>query len=223
MAGISVVTEANDDAVSFSETVEYLRLDEQVDTRVIKNLILASTNFVENYTGRALINRTLKMSIDSIDEYDIPLHEGLRTGPDLTLRKRYIELPRPPVVSVSSVKYYDDSDTESTFASSKYYVDTVREPARIILRTGETFPTALRVGNAVEVTYIAGYGATGASVPEALRLAMLQYITFNYEHRGELETGNPRLPQSLKNLLNPFRLVQFSNSYFGASGRYRWL
>ncbi len=45
MAGISVVTEAVDDAVSFSETVEYLRLDEQVDTRVIKNLILAGTNF----------------------------------------------------------------------------------------------------------------------------------------------------------------------------------
>ncbi len=73
MAGISVVTEAVDDAVSFSETVEYLRLDEQVDTRVIKNLILASTNFVENYTGRALVNRTLKLSIDNMDEVDTPL------------------------------------------------------------------------------------------------------------------------------------------------------
>lgn len=220
MAGISVVTEAVDDAVSFSETVEYLRLDEQVDTRVIKNLILASTNFVENYTGRALINRTLKMSIDNVEEIDVPLWEGTRIGPDITIRKRYIELPRPPVSSVSSVKYYDDSDTESTFASSKYYVDTQREPARIILRNGESFPTALRVGNAVEITYIAGYGATGASVPEALRLAMLQYITFNYEHRGELETGNPRLPQSLKNLLNPYRTVAFSSSPFGVNGRY---
>ena len=220
MAGISVVTEAVDDAVSFSETVEYLRLDEQVDTRVIKNLILAGTNFVENYTGRALINRTLKMSIDNIEEVDVPLWEGTKVGPDMTIRRRYIELPRPPVSSVSAIKYYDDSDNESTFASSKYYVDTQREPARIVLRNGETFPTALRVANAVEVTYIAGYGATGSTVPEALRLGLLQYITFNYEHRGELETGNPRLPQSLKALLNPYRTTGFSRTPFGATGTY---
>ena len=186
MAGISVVTEAVDDAVSFSETVEYLRLDEQVDTRVIKNLILASTNFVENYTGRALVNRTLKLSIDNMDEVDTPLWEGTRIGPDMTLRKNYIELPKSPVSSVSSIQYYDDSDNATTFATTKYYVDTVREPARIVLRT-----------------------------PEALRLAMLQYITFNYEHRGELESGNPRLPQSLKMLLNPYRLVTFSTYPFG--------
>ena len=215
MAGISVVTEANDDAVSFSETVEYLRLDEQVDTRVIKNLILASTNFVENYTGRALINRTLKLSVDNMDEVDTPLWEGTRIGPDMTLRKNYIELPKAPISSVTHIKHYDDSDNATTFATSKYYVDSVREPARIVLRTGETFPNALRVANAIEITYVAGYGATGSSVPEALRLAMLQYITFNYEHRGELESGNPRLPQSLKMLMNPYRLVTFSTYPFG--------
>ena len=36
-------------------------------------------------------------------------------------------------------------------AASRYYVDNVREPARVVLRQGETFPTALRVANAIKV------------------------------------------------------------------------
>ena len=83
-------------------------------------------------------------------------------------------------------------------SASKYYVDTQREPARIVLRTGETFPTALRVANAIEVVYVAGY-TTAYAIPEPIRLGMLQHIAYMYEHRGDMyeAQGAPTLMKSL--------------------------
>ena len=156
MAGLTTVTPAQQHAITYSEASEYMRLDDQQDVDLIRSLIRGATNYVETYTGRSLINRTLKFSMDYIEEVDLQLHEGMRIGPDLTIRRKYIELPKPPVSSVSSIITFDDNDTGTTFATTKYYVDNQREPARVILRTGETFPTALRVGNAVEVTYVSG-------------------------------------------------------------------
>jgi len=127
-----------------------------------------------------------------------PLWEGMRTAPDINYYKNYVVLPRSPVISVTSLKTYNDSDTASTMATSKYYVDTQREPARIVLRTGETFPTALRVANAIEVVYVAGY-ASAYAIPEPIRMGMLQHIAYMYEHRGDMyeAQGAPTLMKSL--------------------------
>lgn len=220
MAGLTTVTPAQQHAITYSEASDYMRLDDQQDVDLVRMLIRSATNFVEKYTGRALINRTLKYSIDYIDEVDVNLHEGIRTGPDITIRNRYLELPTPPVSSVTSVISFDDSDNGTTFASSNYYLDNQREPARLILRQGKTFPTALRVGNAIEVTYVSGYGASGSSVPESMRLAMLQFITFNYEHRGDSEQVTPKLPQNIFSLLQSFRVLNFSRNPFGGYGGY---
>lgn len=220
MAGLTTVTPAQQHAITYSEASEYMRLDDQQDVDLIRSLIRGATNYVETYTGRSLINRTLKFSMDYIEEVDLQLHEGMRIGPDLTIRRKYIELPKPPVSSVSSIITFDDNDTGTTFATTKYYVDNQREPARVILRTGETFPTALRVGNAVEVTYVSGYGSAGSNVPEAIRLAMLQFVTFNYEHRGDSEDKTPELPKNIYYLLQPFRVLNFSRNPFGGHGGY---
>ena len=220
MAGLTTVTPAQQHAITYTEASDYLRLDDQQDVDLIRALIRSATNYVETYTGRALINRTLKFSMDYIEEVDLQLHEGMRIGPDLTIRRKYIELPKPPVASVTSVITFDDNDTATTFNASKYYVDNQREPARIILRTGETFPTALRVGNAVEVTYVAGYGSAGSSVTESMRLAMLQFVTFNYEHRGDSESTTPRIPENIHHFLAPFKVLNFSRNPFGGHGGY---
>jgi len=174
--------------------------------------------YVENYTGRSLLNRTLKLSIDYVDEVDQPLWEGTRIGPDMAIRRRYIQLPRPPVVSVTHVKTFDDADTETTLASSKYYVDNQREPARLVLRNGETWPTALRIANAIEITYVSGYGASRSNVPEAIIQGLLSHITFMYENRGDAY-GKPQnpLPHSIKYLLDPYKVLNFSTDPFNDS------
>ena len=198
MAGFKVTTEPTAEPLSLQEVKEYLRLEDASDERVVQPLIIAARQFAEEHMNRALMQQTITLNLDTTIETENPLWEGMRTAPDINYYKNYVVLPRSPVISVTSLKTYNDSDTASTMAASKYYVDTQREPARIVLRTGETFPTALRVANAIEVVYVAGYTSAYA-VPEPIRMGMLQHIAYMYEHRGDMyeAQGAPTLMKSL--------------------------
>ena len=198
MAGIKVTTAPTAEPLSLQEVKEYLRVDDATDERVVQPLIIAARQFAEEHMNRALMQQTFTLMLDAVIDQDQPLYEGMRTAPDLNYYKNYIVLPKSPVQSVTSVKTFDDSDNATTMAATKYYVDTQREPARIVLRTGETFPTALRVANAIEVIYVAGYTSAFA-IPEPIRLGMLQHIAYMYEHRGDMyeAQGAPTLMKSL--------------------------
>ena len=202
MAGFKVTTEPTAEPLSLQEVKEYLRVDDATDERVVQPLIIAARQFAEQHMNRALMQQTITLSLDAVVDQDEPLHEGMRTAPDLNYYKNYLVLPKSPVQSVTSVKTYDDNDTATTMATTKYYVDTVREPARVVLRTGETFPTALRVANAIEVVYVAGYTSAYA-VPEPIRLGMLQHIAYMYEHRGDMYEAQAA-PTHMKTLYAPY-------------------
>lgn len=203
MSGLTVTTEPTAEPLSLQEVKEYLRVDDATDERVVRPLILAARQFAEEHMGIAIMQQTLKFEVDTAVDTDSPLWEGMRTAPDINYYKNYIALPRNPVISVTSVKTYDDSDNATVFATSKYYVDNSRQPARIVLRTGQTFPSALRVANAIEVIYVAGY-TTAYSVPEPIRLGMLQHIAYMYEHRGDMYEAKSGLPPLLRQLYAPY-------------------
>lgn len=218
MSGLTVVTKPADEPLGLTEVKDFLRLDDQIDDGFIRGFIIAARNFAENYTGKALITRTLKFSIDGISEIDTGLWEGMKTGPYMTYYQDYIELPVAPAIAVSSIVYYDDADTQSTWSSSAYYVDTVRDPARVVLRDGQSFPTNLRKANGMEITYTAGYGSYPTDIPEAIRVAMLQFITFLYEHRGDFERfPPPKPPLIIESLLNPYKTLRFGTSPYMAT------
>ena len=123
-----------------------------------------------------------------------------------------------PIQSVTSVSTFDDADNETTMASSRYYVDNVREPSRIVLRQGETFPTALRVANAIKVVFVAGY-ANAYAVPEPIRMGMLQHIAFLYEHRGDMYEAASPMPPMIKNMYAPYVIHKgMGSSTFLATG-----
>ena len=220
MAGLSVTTAPTSEPITRDEAKSFLRVDISDDDTLIDNLIQSAREFCEEYTGRTLINTTYKLSLDGFVEDDIPIKEGLYQAPYMNFYKRYIPLARPPLSSVTHVKTFTDDDTESTFASSKYYVDTQRNPGRVVLRDGETWPTSLRVANAVEITYVAGYGAAASSVPSALKVGIREHVTYLYEHRGEVEANLKNFPLICKQLYQPYRVLSFSNNPFSNSGGY---
>lgn len=202
MAGIVVSTAPTQEPITIQDVKDYLRLEDSLDERVLQDLIETARIFCEEHTGRALMTQTLTMTVDAYDELADPLWEGWKTGPYLNYYKDYIDLVKSPVQSVTSVKTYNDADEATTMAASKYYVDNAREPARVVLRTGETFPTALRVANAIEVVFVAGY-TSQALVPAPLRIGMMQHIAFMYEHRGDMYEAATE-PRTLKKLYQPF-------------------
>ncbi len=79
----------------------------------------------------------------------------------------------------------------------KYYLDNAREPSRIVLRTGEAFPTALRVANAIEVQYTTGY-ASQYNIPEPIKLGIMQHIAYLYEHRGDMYDAKLPYPPTVE-------------------------
>jgi len=203
MAGLQVTTAPTVEPLNLQEVKEYLRVEDSTDERVLRPYIESVRRIAEEHMGRALMSQTLTLFIDAFDELEDPLWEGMRTAPYLNFYKNYISLPRSPVTSVTSVSTFNDSDTESTMASTRYYVDNVREPARIVLRQGETFPTALRVANAIKVVYVAGYTSAYA-IPEPIKMGMLQHIAYMYEHRGDMYEAKAPLPPAIKTMYSPY-------------------
>lgn len=213
MSGLVVETQPAREPLTVIEVRDALRLDDDVDETLVVSFIIAAREWAENYTGRALITRTIQQWLDGFIPVDMPLWEGWKTGPDIVNYQNHIELALAPAITVSDIKYYSDDDTETTWPSTNYYADTIREPARIVLRDGGSYPTQLRTANAIKITYTAGYGTTTQSVPEPIRIAMMQYCAFMYEHRGDGE-GNvvPMPPKLLTQLLKPYQIIRFGST-----------
>lgn len=163
------------------------------DEAKLNLLISTARQYMEETLGRAFITQT----------WDYVLDDFPTVG--------YIELPLPPLASVTSITYYDVDDVSAVQAASEYYVDTYSEPGRIVLNDGESWPTtSLRPANGVIIRFICG--GTAASVPEPLINAMLMLIGHLYENRELIiSTGAmpKELPMAYKHLVAPYQIWSF--------------
>jgi len=206
---LTTVTPPTGLPVSLAMVKDQLRLndDDTAEDALLMGLVRAATHTVEAYLGRALITRTLRLSLDKSP--DTGFAPGFRIGVRVGPLDRALELPRPPLIAVSSIVTYDDADTVTTFAASNYLIDVAREPGRVVLRNGAVWPAgADRVANAIQVTYTAGYGTHVGDVPEPIRQAILMLIAQLYEHRGEDLAMLDPMPPGARNLLSPFRVAR---------------
>jgi len=217
MSGLKLTTETNITPVTLSEVKQTLRIDPDnfdQDAELIM-MLKSSIKILEEYTGRSFITKTFDFALDRIPySQEDKLVEGFSTGPFIEKTQNYIALPKAPVVAITSFKYYDDSDTENTFATSNYYLDNFSDTARIVLRRSQTFPdvASLRVANAFIVTFTAGYGTAPKDVPSAIKQAIVLYTSHLYENRElYIEQKQLPVPMTLQTLLQPYRVVRFSN------------
>ena len=217
MAGLEVVTGPTIEPITINTIRDHLRLDELVDDIQINGYIIAARQWAENYTGRFFIQRTMRQWYDAHPTGFDHLQEGYATGHQSYFTSRqYLQVASAPIISIDSIKYYNDAGTESTWDSSNYYSDIISDVGKIVLKDGGSFPTDLRKQNGLAVNFTAGYGATAATVPQAIRVAIMQYITFLYEHRGDFERFPPPQPPTvLRTLLNPYKVMRFSVNPFG--------
>ena len=217
MAGLKIITQSNILPVTVTELKQTLRIDpDNFDQDAELSMMLKSSiKTLEEYTGRSFITKTYDLALDTIPHYQGDrLIEGFSTGAFMDNTANEIVFPKSPLVSVASFKYYNDSDVESTFASSNYYVDNHSEPPRLVLRRSQTFPdvASLRVANAFIIRFDAGYGAAAKDVPETIKQAINLYTSHLYENR-ELFIQQKQLPvpMTLGTLLQPYRVIRFGS------------
>lgn len=177
--------------VTLSEAKAQCRIDGEVDDALLNGKIQAAREYCEGLDWRAYLTQTIELW--------------------LTAWPSAIVLPRPPLQSVTSIKYYDVADVEATFAASNYFVDTVSAPGRVVLKDGKTWPsTVLRTYNAICVTYVAGWTAA-ARVPQTIKDAMLLLIGHWYENREATISGTIARPIELgvRSLLDVQRVFEY--------------
>lgn len=181
--------------VSLLEVKLHLRLavDETSATaynqedNLLTALIKTAREKVEQYMGRALITQTKKMYLDR--------------WPGGNAKA----IPYPPLQTVTSVKYRPvDSATYVDFTG--YEVDKVSVPGRIVLNPNVSWPSdVLHPLNPIEITFTCGYGATSASVPAAIRSAVLLMVSDMYEYRTDMTDKTVNYSGAITNLLMSFR------------------
>ena len=182
------------------------------DDALILGYVRTATDDVENNTGRALITRTYTLFLD-----DWPkgagkdtIWEGWREGAETTLLSpvRALDLPRPPLIAVTSISTFDDSDVETTYAATNYFVDNVTQPGRVVLRKSAAAPNPDRVASGVKMVFTAGYGPSFTDVSQGLRDAILQEVAFLYENRGDCAPEKALHASGAAALLGPYRILK---------------
>jgi hypothetical protein len=173
-----------EEPLSLADVKAHLRVTVDDDDALIGDLITAARLLCEDYTRRALVSQGWRLWLDSFPGCDEPWWDGMREGAAQQVMRRFIHIPRPPLISVDTVKTYDDANTETVFSATSYFVDTASEPGRLALRSSAAWPVPGRSYNGIRIDFTAGYGDASA-VPQALKQGMLAHIAHLYENRGD--------------------------------------
>lgn len=167
----------------------------------LEGLISVATAWVESWIGRALINRTYTYKVDAFPGSPQFLN------PPRCDSVYELQLPYPPLSSVTSIQYVDGAGATQTLSTTVYEVVPGGTPGRVRLKVGQDWPAVLHHPDSVTVTYVAGYGASDASVPSSIRHALALLAGHLYEHR---EASSPlslsTVPYGIEALLMPFRV-----------------
>lgn len=170
-------TAPTSEPVTLADAKNHLRVDIDDDDALIAGLIVAAREEFENQADKTLFTTTYRLVLDTFPHSYI------------------ISLPRPPLVSVASLVYTLDDDTDVTLPTSDYFVDTNAWPGRVVLRDGYNWPSVtLRESSAVVITYTAGYAST-ANIPQRYKQAILLLVGHWYENREMVMTSGA-VPQT---------------------------
>lgn len=181
----SVYSQPATEPVSLAEAKAHLRVDGSDEDALIAQLIMTARQTVELEARRALITQTLDLRLAS--------------WPGSCL-----ELPMPPLQSVTSITYTDYTGATGTVSTGDFVTYTGIEPGRIVLKPDKGWPgVSLMPGPSLVVRYVAGYGSA-AAVPAHLKQAILLLVGHFYENReaSVISTIAVKLPMAVEMLIN---------------------
>lgn len=140
--------------------------------------------------GESIMRRALKPTTKTLTFDCFPSGRGV------------IEIPDPPLRSITSVKYYDGNGVEETLSSTLYRViinnQNPNQPSYILPAYGEVWPTTRDDVAVVNLSYICGYGTIEVStnvfdtidLPKSIKQWMLINIANLFENPETVIVGN---------------------------------
>ena len=187
-----VSVEPTAEPITLKDAKTFLKVDNNDEDSLITILIQAARETIEQRTNRAMITQTRVMKMDYFPRWISA--EGWSQ----------ITLPFAPVSSLTSIYYYDTTDANTLLSSSLYWTDFDSNIPRVIIK--DSWPDTYNRPNAVAVTYVCGYGASGTSVPKPLIDSMYLVLGHLYENREQVGDVRYELPFGVDHLLSPYVL-----------------
>lgn len=172
-------------AVPLTDAKAHLNVLHATDDGVIQGFVETAQQHLEGpdgcggVLGRAVVRHVLELSL--------PRFGG-----------RVIDLPQPPLVSVSSVNYLDTTGALQTLDPSVWRELRNVDRGSIALNPGKAWPGTFTVPDAVRIRFTCGY----ETVPAPLRNAILLHVGHLYLNRdGEMDRD---MPASWRSLISPY-------------------
>lgn len=175
--------------VTVAEAKAQCRIDGSDEDAQIGALIAAAREYVESYTGTALVTRTVTVKCDHFADFKM--------------------VPALPLRSVSSIAYVDEAGATHTLSADVYEVRSDGLEASIVLKPEKAWPT-IQKGSRITVTASIGY----SPVPPSVKHAILLILGDWYRSREDTTIGvgitqTPPLPHGVAALLANFRRFAF--------------
>jgi uncharacterized phiE125 gp8 family phage protein len=174
--------------VTLDEAKRWARVEHHEDDDDIQGLIAAARIEAEHQCGgRAFITSTWRLSSTQIPAS--------------------IVLPVSPVRSVTSIGYVDQNGNAQTLDGASYDVDLIGAGALIVPAYNVVWPSYRYGRNALQVTFVAGFGGASA-VPEPIKRWILIRVATGYRDRESvLISRDQAQPLTyVDRMLDPYRV-----------------
>lgn len=193
-----LITAPTVEPVTLAEVKAHLRITHSDEDDLLNAYIKSAREYTERYLSRSLVQQTWDIFYDVFPLTDEPL-----------------EIPLPPLQSVSSIKYFDSSNVEQTWDSASYTVDTDAVMPKVYPAIDQVYPSSRYYPKSVTVRVLTGYQDSGASpvdladgVPETIKTA-IKILVAHYNENREMAIVGVSVsdaPFSYKTTLAPHRV-----------------
>jgi len=191
-----ITVEPAEEPITLAEAKEHLRVDFSDEDDYITALITTARKYCESYTNRVFITQTWRQNIDYFP--------------------RVIQLKVNPIISLTSLKYYDTAENQQTITdnSNNFQKDFNSDVGSLHEGLVNAFPSVGDTINPIEIITVCGYGAA-ADVPMNIKHAMKIMVSHLYENREGVNVVvgglamQIELPNAVKHLLMPYRILTF--------------
>jgi uncharacterized phiE125 gp8 family phage protein len=190
---LSLVTAPAVEPLGLDEAKRAVRRYDGDEDTDLEELIKEARDYFEGATSRQLISAT----------YDLILSGVPCEG--------WIEVPRPPLQTVSFFKYYDTAGTLQTLAPTVYGYTAPQGPqsehGRIFLKPEQYWPTIQDRQDAIQIRFVAGYGDEGTAVPYAVKRGLKLLIGHWYANGEGVVKGSiaEELPLGVRSVIAKYK------------------
>jgi Phage gp6-like head-tail connector protein len=208
----------NIEPITLPEAKLHARIEYPDDDALVAGLIRAARRYCETALKSAILTQTWILYLDSFPSaggyYNRAVREvwpslggmpsGLGFYPGLIPNSTgVIDIPLPPLQSITSVQYYDFQGVLQTYPSANYNV-SLGTPARIQPQYSLVWPISRPTIDSVLITFVAGQAATADKVDDNIKIAMKLCVAHWYENREWVSDGSfMTVPHTVDDLLSP--------------------